>query len=106
MELVPVRFQPPARTGPAASRGTSRTPTAAPAHPAAAVVHATTAHAAKAPAHPATSEDADLIERQAAFDRFMQLRAELDREANALRELAMEQIKRDDAFMNAWIKLI
>jgi len=106
MELVPVRFQPPARTGPAASRGATRAPAGAAAPPAAAVLHATTAHATKAPAHPATAEDADLIERQAAFDRFMQLRSELDREANALRELAMEQIKRDDAFMNAWIKLI
>jgi hypothetical protein len=106
MELVPVRFQPPARTGPAASRGATRAPAAAAAQPAAAVLHATTAHATKAPAHPATAEDADLIERQAAFDRFMQLRSELDREANALRELAMEQINRDDAFMNAWIKLI
>jgi hypothetical protein len=104
MALVPVRFQPPSRA--ATPRGAAKG-TAAAAHPAAAAaVHAATTHATKAAAHPATTDDADLIERQMAFDRFMQMRAELDREANALRELAMEQIKRDDSVMNAWIKLI
>jgi hypothetical protein len=91
MELVPVRPQPPGRPGPATPRAASR--------PAAA------AHTAKA-TPPPTQDDLDLITRQAAFDRFMQMRAELDREANALRDLAMEQIKRDDSVMHAWIKLI
>ena len=36
----------------------------------------------------------------------MQERAELQREANALRDLAMEQVKKDDALMGAWIKMI
>jgi hypothetical protein len=47
-----------------------------------------------------------LLAQQAAFDRMMQERAELQREANALRDLAMEQVKKDDALMGAWIKLI
>ena len=46
------------------------------------------------------------LAQQAAFNRMMQLRAELQREANAMRDLAMEQVKRDDQLMNAWIKLI
>ncbi|HTW83646.1 MAG TPA: hypothetical protein VMD91_06235 [Candidatus Sulfotelmatobacter sp.] len=103
MQVVPLRSQPPARA--ATPRGAAKsTATAAP-H-AAAAAHPATAHAAKPADRPVTTDDADLIERQAAFDRFMQMRAELDREANALRELAMEQIKRDDSIMNAWIKLI
>ena len=68
-------------------------------------------HAAH-PAHgthaaaPAGPEDLALLAQQAAFDRMMQLRAELQREANALRDLAMEQVKRDDSVMSQWIKLI
>ena len=32
--------------------------------------------------------------------------AEQQREFNALRDLAMQQVKRDDQAMNEWIKLI
>ncbi len=99
MEIVPLRPLPPTR-GSAAPRGTGRAPSAkAAAHPAA---HATAAHADAVP----TPQDVALLQQQAAFDQMMQIRAELQREANAMRDLAMEQIKRDDAVMNQWIKLI
>jgi hypothetical protein len=94
MEFLAVRPAPLTRSAPATSRGTSRAPSAkAAAHP---------AH----PAAPAGPEDIALLAEQAAFDRMMQARAELQREANALRDLALEQVKRDDQVMNSWIKLI
>jgi hypothetical protein len=100
MEIIAVRPAPLARTAPATSRGTSRAAgakAAAVPHPAAHPAH---------PAAPAGPEDIALLAQQAAFDRMMQERAELQREANALRDLAMEQVKKDDALMGAWIKLI
>ena len=33
-------------------------------------------------------------------------RAEQQREMNALRDMAMQQVKKDDQIMNEWIKLI
>jgi hypothetical protein len=95
MDLVPVR-------APLVPRGSAPRPAGkAGARPAA---HAT-AHAAH-PAPPAGPDDVALLAQQAAFNQMMQLRAELQREANAMRDLAMEQIKRDDQLMNTWIKLI
>jgi len=104
MDLVPVRAPLVSRHPvPRASRAAGKAKPAADgaAHPA----HAT-AHAAAHPAVPAGPEDVALLAQQAAFNRMMQLRAELQREANAMRDLAMEQVKRDDQLMNAWIKLI
>jgi hypothetical protein len=104
MDLVPVRAPVVPRTpAPRPSRAAGKAKPAADgaAHPA----HAT-AHAAAHPAVPAGPEDVALLAQQAAFNRMMQLRAELQREANAMRDLAMEQVKRDDQLMNAWIKLI
>jgi hypothetical protein len=100
MDLVPVR-------APLVSRNSApRTASKAGARPAPhTAVHAT-AHAAAHPAAPAGPDEVALLAQQAAFDRMMQLRAELQREANAMRDLAMEQIKRDDQLMNTWIKLI
>ena len=60
-------------------------------------------HAAPVPAGP---EDFAILAQQAAFDRVVQQRAELQREANALRDLAMAQVKRDDQTMTSWIRLI
>jgi hypothetical protein len=103
MEIIAVR-QPLARTAPATSRAASRAAGAK----AAAAPHPAAAHPAH-PAHPvapAGPEDLALLAQQAAFDRMMQERAELQREANALRDLAMEQVKKDDALMGAWIKMI
>jgi hypothetical protein len=107
MDLLPVRPQPLVRTAAAAGRPAARPATAkAAGRPAAKAAAHPTAHAAAHPALPAGPEDVALIGQQAAFDRMMQLRAELQREANALRDLAMEQVKRDDQVMNTWIKLI
>jgi hypothetical protein len=104
MDLVPVRAPLVSRSPahrPSRAAGKAKPPAGAAAHP----PHAT-AHAAAHPAVPASPEDVALLAQQAAFDRMMQLRAELQREANAMRDLAMEQVKRDDQLMNAWIKLI
>ena len=79
--------------------------------------HPRAAHAARpasaraAAAHPAahdppSADDLALIAQQAQFDMLMQSRAEAEREANALRDLAMEQLKHDDSAMHAWIKMI
>ncbi|HWT04206.1 MAG TPA: hypothetical protein VN224_00480 [Xanthomonadales bacterium] len=62
-------------------------------------------HAAHA-APPASPGDLKALEEQAAFDAVASARAEQMREMNALRDLAMQQVKRDDQTMNAWIKLI
>jgi hypothetical protein len=62
------------------------------------------AHAAAA--HPAVPVDPAVLAKQREFDQIMILQAEQEREANALRDLAMQQIKRDDQTMNEWIKLI
>ena len=101
MDALPIRPAPLARAVPATPRGASRA--------AGAKAAAAPSHAAAHPVHglpPAGPEDVALIAEQAAFDRMMQLRAELQREANALRDLAMEQVKRDDSVMSQWIKLI
>ena len=68
------------------------------------------AAAGKRPAHaaaaPATPDDLAALAQQSQFDRIAAMQAEQQREFNALRDLAMQQVKRDDAAMNAWIKLI
>jgi hypothetical protein len=53
-----------------------------------------------------TPEDDELAQQQAAFDRLMQARAEQLREANAIRDLGMEQMKKENAYMEAFIKMI
>ena len=97
MDVLPVRPPPPHRPRPAAPRGAPRA--AAPAHA------AHPAHAAAADVPP-TPEELALIAQQATFDQMMQARAEASREANALRDLMMEQLKHDDQAMRSWIKLI
>jgi hypothetical protein len=54
----------------------------------------------------ATPADAELAARQSAFDRMLKERAELEREQNAISQLTLQQAKRDDELMQAWIKLI
>ena len=100
MDALPIRpqgpHQPPHRAAhKAAHRPAHRTaPAGAAAHP---------AHAAAAPASPG---DLAALAEQAAFDRMASARAEQQREMNVLRDLAMQQVKRDDQTMNEWIKLI
>ncbi len=66
---------------------------------------------ARAPAsgagkRPATPDDLAALAQQSQFDQIAAMQAEQQREFNALRDLAMQQVKRDDQTMNAWIKLI
>jgi hypothetical protein len=58
--------------------------------------------------HPAPDPEADaqIAAEERDFDRMLMQRSELEREANALRDLALAQAKRDDAAMREWIKLI
>jgi arsenate reductase-like glutaredoxin family protein len=102
MDVLPVRPPPPHRPRPAAPRGAPRA--AAHAHAAHADHRAPAAHAATDA--PPTPEELALIAQQAGFDQMMQARAEAQREANALRDLMMEQLKHDDQAMRSWIKLI
>ena len=70
--------------------------------------------ARKAPAagapHPATPDgaafDLALLRQEQSFDLAVKARAESEREANVLRELAMAQLKKDDENMKKWIALI
>ncbi len=93
MEALPIRPQTPHRPHRTPGAGAVRRPAAA------------TSHAAAA-AHPAVPVDPAVLAKQREFDQIMILQAEQEREANALRDLAMQQIKRDDQTMNEWIKLI
>lgn len=67
---------------------------------------AATPHAAHPAAAPASPGDLAALAEQSAFDTVMSARAEQQREMNALRDLAMQQVKRDDQALSAWIKLI
>ena len=86
MEALPVRPQGPHHAPHRAARPTHR--------------------AAAAAAAPATPGDLTALTEQAAFDAVASARAEQLREMNVLRDLAMQQVKRDDQTMNAWIKLV
>jgi|GEM_PF-1681817 len=108
MEALPVRPQPPAAKPPAPKPQAAKAHAKA-AHPGAA--HATSTATTlnpemKAPAHDADADDLALLMKQRGFDDMVRIRAELEREANALRDLALAQVKRDDQAMQAWIKLI
>ena len=63
-------------------------------------------HAAHVTDRPASPGDLAALADQAAFDAVASARAEQLREMNVLRDLAMQQVKRDDQTMNAWIKLV
>ena len=116
MDALPIRAQGPhqARHYPG-YRGALR-PAHRPAHRAAAAGAGATAHVAGPaghaghPAHaaaaPASPGDLAALAEQAAFDAVASARAEQQREMNVLRDLAMQQVKRDDQTMNEWIKLI
>jgi hypothetical protein len=94
MDALPIRPQGPHHTPHRAARPTHRAAAASAPHP---------AHAAAAPASPG---DLAALAEQAAFDAVASARAEQLREMNVLRDLAMQQVKRDDQTMNAWIKLV
>jgi hypothetical protein len=53
-----------------------------------------------------TPADDELAKQQQTFDRMMQLRAEQEREANAIREFGMAQQKKENDFMTEFIRMI
>ncbi len=53
-----------------------------------------------------TPDDEALEQQHERFDFIARVQAELERETNALRDLAMEQIKQDDELLKKWIELI
>ncbi len=75
----------------------------------------TTAPARKPPAEhrgaalldePPAPEELALLRRERSFDQVTQVRAEDEREANVLRDMAMAQLKKDDEIMKKWIAMI
>ncbi|MBV8368076.1 MAG: hypothetical protein JO036_03960 [Candidatus Eremiobacteraeota bacterium] len=97
MDALPIKpatpHRPPAR---APAAGAGKRPAHAAAHPAA--------------AQPVTAEEAAanlaMLAQQSRFDQIAAMQAEEQREFNALRNMALQQVKSDDQAMNAWIKLI
>jgi hypothetical protein len=53
-----------------------------------------------------TPQDAALEAQREEFDFVTRVRAETERELNALRDMAMEQMKNDDELLKKWIALI
>ena len=53
-----------------------------------------------------TPEDEALERQREEFDLVTRIRAETDREVNALRDMAMEQMKHEDELLKKWIALI
>lgn len=53
-----------------------------------------------------TPADDELAKQQQAFDRMMQLRSEQEREANAIREFGMAQAKKENDFLQEFIRMI
>lgn len=49
--------------------------------------------------------DLALEAQREAFDQQTRMRAELERESNALRDLAMQQVKDDDELLKKWIAM-
>jgi hypothetical protein len=51
-------------------------------------------------------DDQALQAQQRAFDQLMLLRAEQQREANVIRDMMTEQLKRDEEVLKKWIDMI
>jgi hypothetical protein len=61
---------------------------------------------AEALAKVSTPADAELAKQQAAFDRLMQRRTEQEREMNAIRDFGLAQAKKENEFMEEFIRMI
>lgn len=61
---------------------------------------------AEALAKVSTPADSEVAKQQAAFDRLMQRRTEREREINAIREFGLEQQKKENAFLEDFIRMI
>lgn len=81
-----------------------------PARPPAGAAPPRKASGAAGPAHRAADDaspfDDALLQHEQTFDLVVKLRAENEREANVLRDMAMAQLKKDDENMKKWIALI
>ena len=53
-----------------------------------------------------TPEDDALAKQQQAFDQMMQMRTEMEREANAIREFGIAQQKKENDFLSEYIRMI
>ena len=53
-----------------------------------------------------TPADDEVAKQQQAFDRMMQLRTEQEREANAIRDFGLAQQKKENDFMEEFIRMI
>jgi hypothetical protein len=53
-----------------------------------------------------TPADDEVAKQQQAFDRMMQLRTEQEREANAIREFGLAQQKKENDFMEEFIRML
>jgi hypothetical protein len=53
-----------------------------------------------------SADDEALERRTEEFDQVTRMQAEIEREMNALRDMAMEQMKKDDENLKKWIELI
>jgi hypothetical protein len=100
---LPARLSTPARapsTGPGAG-------TADPADPESAETPAEVdARIAALVARATTAEDEALERQREEFDVVTRVRAETEREINALRDMAIEQMKHEDELLKKWIALI
>ncbi len=63
-------------------------------------------HAAETAADDASPFDFALVQHEQTFDLVAKLRAENEREANVLRDMAMAQLKKDDENLKKWIAMI
>jgi len=70
------------------------------------VAHAPAGGEAATAKPPATPDDTDVIQQQQAFDQLMLARAEQQREANVIRDMMTEQLKRDEEVLKKWIEMI
>lgn len=75
-------------------------------HRAAAPGRAAAAKSVKAPTPEDEARDQALQVRQAEFDFEMAERAELQREANVMRDMMVEQLKADDEILKKYIMMI
>jgi len=57
-------------------------------------------------ADPTAAQSRALALRRARFDFELEERAEMEREANALHDLMMAQLKAEDGYLKKWIEMI
>jgi hypothetical protein len=59
-----------------------------------------------APDDPTAAQMRELALRRATFDFDLEERAELQREADALRDMMLAQLKAEDGYLHKWIEMI